>query len=260
MKKNTNENKKVFPVIFVLYIILCLSACGGNSNINSKQTNSPMATSASQANFTSSVPTGTPTNVPNPPITNSSPNLAQSSSTVTTPPAKSATPTIPENTNTNLESTYEESYNAFHSGNYAKAITLADKVLKVDQKHYKALNIKGIALSFQNNYTSGMKNIDAALAINPDFGYGRFNKALAYEYNEQIQNAITWYDKALEVEAYTWSYYGKASCYGRIGDVQNTVKNLKIAISMDKVVVELARDEKDFNKVRSSKEFSDLVK
>mgnify|MGYP000025621333 FL=1 len=104
-----------------------------------------------------------------------------------------------------------------------------------------------------------MKDIDKALDLNSEFGYARFNKALNYELYGEYDNALTWYDKALEVEDYVWSYYGKASIYGRRGDVENTIKYLKIAISMDSSVKDEAKTESDFDNVRNSKEFQDLI-
>ncbi|MPN00484.1 hypothetical protein SDC9_147679 [bioreactor metagenome] len=105
-----------------------------------------------------------------------------------------------------------------------------------------------------------MKNINKALEISPNYGYALFNKALTYELYDKYDEALKWYDKNLEVENYIWSYYGKASIYGRKGDVKNTVKYLKIAIEMDKVVKEEARVERDFDNVRQSKEFQELIK
>ncbi len=45
-----------------------------------------------------------------------------------------------------------------------------------------------------------MKNIDKSLDIKPDYGYARFNKALAYELYERFDEALKWYDKALDIE------------------------------------------------------------
>ncbi|MEL7598044.1 MAG: hypothetical protein AAGU01_07565, partial [Clostridiaceae bacterium] len=105
----------------------------------------------------------------------------------------------------------------------------------------------------------GIKAIDKALEINPGYGYGRFNKGLAYELYRHYDEALMWYDKALEVENYIWSYYGKASIYGRRGDIENTVKYLKIAIDMDASVKKLAKEERDFDNVRESKSFKEIV-
>jgi tetratricopeptide (TPR) repeat protein len=158
-----------------------------------------------------------------------------------------------------LEEKYQTAFTDFHSKKYSSAIKLADEIINADNNFYKAYSIKGIALCYSNNYIEGMKNIDKALEIKSDFGYGLFNKALALELYAHYNDALVWYDKALSVENYIWSYYGKASIYGRKGDVPNTIKNLKTAIDMDSSVKELAKGEPDFNNVRNSKEFQQLI-
>jgi tetratricopeptide (TPR) repeat protein len=166
-----------------------------------------------------------------------------------------------------LEEKYNKSKDAFIiNGNYTEAIKLADEIIKEDPDNYKAYNIKGITLCYEsaksgngNKYNEGMAAIDKALQLKPDFGYARFNKALAYELFGHYAEALQWYDKALEVEDYVWSYYGISSIYGRRGDIPNTIKYLKIAIEKDPIVKEEAATEVDFNNVRSSKEFKELI-
>lgn len=158
-----------------------------------------------------------------------------------------------------LEEKYQQAFTAFHSNKYSTAINTADEIIKADNNFYKAYSIKGIALCYSNNYIEGMKNIDKALEIKSDYGYGLFNKALALELYAKYDDALVWYDKALSVENYIWSYYGKASIYGRKGDVPNVIKNLKTAIAMDSSVKDVAREEPDFNNVRNSKEFQQLL-
>lgn len=162
--------------------------------------------------------------------------------------------------NNRLEELYQQSYRVFGERKYEDAIKLADQMISEDINFYKAYNIKGIAQCYSNNFNEGMKNIDKSLEIKPDFGYGRFNKALAYELYGYYEESLRWYDKALEVEKYVWSYYGKASIYGRRGDIQNTVKYLKSAIDMAPEIKEIAKEESDFDPVKSSKEFKELVK
>lgn len=167
---------------------------------------------------------------------------------------------IQEEKNKRLEELYEQSSKAFSEKRYDDTISTADDIIKEDANFYKAYNIKGIALCYRGNYEEGIKNIDRSLELKPDFGYARFNKALAYELKGNYDDALSWYDKDLEIENYIWSYYGKASIYGRKGDVENTVKYLKIAISMSPEIKKFASDEEDFNPVRDSKEFQDLIK
>lgn len=159
-----------------------------------------------------------------------------------------------------LDDKYEKGYNAFSNKKYSEAISIQDEVIKEDASFYKAYNVKGIALCYLGKFDEGMKNIDKSLELNPGFGYARFNKALAYELFEHYDEAITWYNKNLEVENFIWSYYGIASIYGRRGDVDNTIKYLKIAIDINSSIKEEARNEEDFAPVRNSKEFQELIK
>ncbi|MEA4827938.1 MAG: tetratricopeptide repeat protein, partial [Clostridium sp.] len=146
-----------------------------------------------------------------------------------------------------LETKYSDAHAAFFNHKYEEAIKISNEIIMQDNSFYKAYNVKGITLCFSNKFQEGMENIDKALNINPNFGYARFNKALAYELYGNYDEALKWYDKALEVENYIWSYYGKASIYGRLGDVENTTKYLKIAIDMDANVKNEAKKEKDFD-------------
>ena len=163
-----------------------------------------------------------------------------------------------------IEDEYQKGYKAFISGQYSTAINIENEVIAKDNISYKAYNVKGIATCYSNGnkFDEGMSYIDKALELKPDYAYARFNKALANELFGHYEVALQLYDKALEVKDPVWdvwSYYGKASIYGRYGDVVKAVENLKIAIDMDIAVKDIAAKEADFAKVRSSKEFQNLI-
>lgn len=167
---------------------------------------------------------------------------------------------IQEEKGRKLEEMYQTSYKVFGEKKYTDTIRLANQMISEDPSYYKAYSIKGIALCYSSNFTEGMKNIDKSLELKSNFGYARFNKALAYELYGYYDDSLEWYNKALEVENYIWSYYGKASIYGRKGDVENAVKYLEIAIGISSDIKEIAREESDFNPIKSSKEFQALLK
>jgi len=158
-----------------------------------------------------------------------------------------------------LEKKWKQGYDEFFEKKYEKAIETEREVLKEDQSFYKAYAVEGIALAYNGDFEKGMHQIDKALELKPDYGYARFNKALANELYHHYDEAIKWYEKALEVEEFEWSYYGIASVYGRKGDVNNTVKYLKLAININKSIKNVAKDEEDFDKVRNSLEFKHLI-
>lgn len=165
-----------------------------------------------------------------------------------------------------MDSRYEEGKKLFLDEKYLDAVSAADELIKEDPEYYQAYNLKGIALCYYGtsfggeNFTEGMKNIDKSLKLKPDYAYGMFNKALAYELYAKYDDAIDWYNKSLAVEKYEWSYYGIASIYGRKGDVENSVKYLNLAIAMNSSIKDYAKTEPDFNNVRNSEAFQNAIK
>ena len=119
---------------------------------------------------------------------------------------------------------YNSAYTTFFSGNYEEAVRIGDKLIKEFPNSYMGYNKRGIAEAYNGDFNSAMSDIDKSLSIKSDYGYGRFNKALTYELYGQFDDALLWYNKALEIEDYVWSYYGIASIYGRRGDVKNTIE------------------------------------
>jgi len=160
----------------------------------------------------------------------------------------------------NLDRLWKKGYDEFFKNNYKGAIEAERKVIKEDATYYKAHAVIGIALAYNGDFLNGMQQIDEALKLKPDYGYARFNKALANELYGHYEDAIKWYKKALEVEQFEWSYYGIASIYGRKGDVKNTIKYLKLAIDINPSIKNAAKNEEDFDNVRGAIEFVKLTK
>ena len=154
---------------------------------------------------------------------------------------------------------YNEAYTLFFSNEYASAINKANVLISEFPSNARGYNIRGIAKAYNGDYDGGMKDIDKSLSIDESYGYARFNKALTYELYENMDEALKWYNKALEVEDYVWSYYGISSIYGRRGDVANTMKYLNKAIQIDPGVKEVAKTEHDFDPVKNSEEFKRAV-
>jgi tetratricopeptide (TPR) repeat protein len=169
-----------------------------------------------------------------------------------------------------LDRLYQQGYQYYNEELYQKAISLEDQVIQEDPAYFQAYTVKGIALCYYGyfdggnmktrDFDEGMQNIDTALALKPDYTFALFNKALAYELYANYDTALYWYDRTIAIDPKSvWSYYGKAAIYGRRGDVPDTVKYLKQAIDLNPEVKKDARQEEDFNNVKNSPEFQNLV-
>jgi tetratricopeptide (TPR) repeat protein len=165
---------------------------------------------------------------------------------------------------------YQQGYQYYNEELYQKAISLEDQVIQEDPAYFEAYAVKGIALCYYGyfdggnmktkDFDEGMQNIDRALALKPDYTLALFNKSLAYELYANYDTALYWYDRTIAIDPKSvWSYYGKAAIYGRRGDVPDTVKYLKQAIDLNPEVKKYARQEEDFNNVKNSPEFQNLV-
>lgn len=166
---------------------------------------------------------------------------------------------IAENISEKERELYNNAYITFFSGDYSLAVDKAYDLVKEFPNSYIGYNIMGIAKAYNGDFDGGMSDIDMSLNINPNYGYGRFNKALTYELYNHFDEALKWYNNALEVEDYVWTYYGIASIYGRRGDVDSTVEYLSKAINIDRSVKEEAKKESDFDPIRDSKEFKNII-
>lgn len=154
---------------------------------------------------------------------------------------------------------YSKAYELFFSHDYVAAINEASILLNEFPNNTMGYNIRGIAKAYNGDFDGGINDINKSLSINNNYGYARFNKALTYELYGKMDEALEWYNKALEIEDYEWSYYGIASIYGRRGDIKNTIIYLNKAIQMNASVKEIAKSEHDFDKIRNSEEFQKAV-
>ncbi|SFB20461.1 tetratricopeptide repeat protein [Clostridium frigidicarnis] len=147
---------------------------------------------------------------------------------------------------------------------YDEVIKMTTEIIKKYPDSYRAYSLRGIAYAYKTPInldfkTNAFMDIDKALSIKPDYGYGRFNKALAYAILCDYENALKWYDNALEIESYHWSYYGKGAIYAKLGDAENSVKWLKKALELKPNIKELLKKESEFDKIRNDSRFKELI-
>ena len=87
--------------------------------------------------------------------------------------------------------------------NTSNAISKADALIREFPSNAMDIILRGIAKAYnREDHDGGIKDIDISLSIDENYGYARFNKALTYELYENMDEALRWYNKALEVEDY----------------------------------------------------------
>ena len=165
------------------------------------------------------------------------------------------------------EALFEKGLSFYQQFQYDQAISLYNQALAKDQKNYKALSGKGIALAMRGNGVNpkevrqGISLIRQALELKPDYVPSFYDLALALKIDKQYDESITWFQKVIDSEPdNTWSYYGIATIYGDQGNAEKAVLYLNKAAAIDKEnVKEAARSQSHFDRIRNTRAFQDFM-
>lgn len=72
------------------------------------------------------------------------------------------------------------------------------------------------------------------------------------------EDAIASYDKALEIQPdFAGAYYNKACCYALQENIELAIQNLQRAITLDEQFRDMAKTDKDFDKIRHDARFDE---
>ncbi len=244
------QQKTNFCIILSLVLMLTLVSCSQKLELttNTSNMNSPEVLSqgaSGESNSTSFTDTE-----PKPINTEDNKVL----------PTENQAASIDSEENQKAKDLYEQGLKLYYERNFSEALSLFDQVLITDPQNYQVLNSKGATYAFQGRYSEGISLIQQAIQIKPKFVYAHFNLGLAYELAGNYKKSIEAYKEALKLdEKDIWSYYGIASIYGRKGDVEKALEWLRPAITLDPEVKAVAREEKDFNPVKTDSRFQLLI-
>lgn len=158
------------------------------------------------------------------------------------------------------EKHFSEGLHFYQAFDYEKAIAAYDKAIAADSHNYKAYSGKGVAQCMSGN-TEGIRLIQKALQMKPDYVPAFYDLALAYKLQHDYDQSIQWFQKVIEKEPdNTWSYYGIATIYGDLGKAPEALSYLKKAIALDgENVKAAARSQAHFDSIRNTPEFQKLV-
>jgi len=143
---------------------------------------------------------------------------------------------------------------------YEEAIKYYDKALEIDPNYKLAWHNKGIALFDLERYEEAIKCYDKALEIDPNYKLAWNSKGVALQKLDRYEEAIKCYDKTLEIDRnYALTFYNKACLESLRNNKEKSIEFLKKAIELDNKLRDLAKIDSDFDNIRESEDFKDLV-
>ena len=147
------------------------------------------------------------------------------------------------------------------TGQEKKAIENFDLILKNSSDDSHTLLQKAIVLYNQKHYSDSLKILEK---IEEDWvkniSYLELRSLVLYELN-QIDKAIEWVKKSLSIEPKFASGWYNLACYSAKQNLNpESLSALKRAIELDSSFVKVAKTEKDFDSIKSTKEFQGHIK
>ena len=160
------------------------------------------------------------------------------------------------------EQLYRKAVTAYGKGDHLNALELANKALEKDSENYKALSLKGIIQAFDVSPEEGIKTVEKALAINPNYVQADFDMAMAQKLGKHYDESIRYFQKVLDKDPKnTWSWYGIATNYADKRDKAKALEYLKKAVDLDpKNVKPQAAAQDHFQWLHGDPDFQNLVK
>ncbi len=143
---------------------------------------------------------------------------------------------------------------------YEKAIDKCYECIRLKPKYIPAWNNKGNALYDLSKHEDAIKCYDKAIEIDANYFYTWNNKGNALHNLCKYQDAIKCYDKAIEIKPdYTDAGYNRACSKVKDNDTENGLAHLKNAIEIDKKFIELAKQDKHFDRIRNEERFKEAL-
>lgn len=140
------------------------------------------------------------------------------------------------------------------------AIKCYDEVLRLDSNNLDALVNKGNALRKKGDYDSALDLFQKSLSLNPNNLDVLIGQSLTYDLKGFTDEAIRTCNKILDLSPdHPVAFYNRACFNCRMGNTEQALSDLKKAIDLDAEFKDMARVEKDFDKIREDSRFKDMV-
>ncbi len=120
---------------------------------------------------------------------------------------------------------------------------------------------QGNELFREGRYEDAAQMYEKATELNPDCYEAFLGQGVAFTRLQRYDDAISAYNKAIRSSSdKVDAWYGKARCYALKSDTDMAVDNLRQAIALNPDIINMAQQESDFNSVRETESFDELMR
>ena len=144
---------------------------------------------------------------------------------------------------------------------YQEAIKCYNNAISIDPTFQEALNDIGVCFDNLNLLKDALETFDKIIRINPLNKLAFYNKGAVFIKLKQFNKTNTIIDKLLELDInYAKAYFLRACLKSVQLNILEAVKALKIALNLDKNLLNNAKTDPDLINIRESKDFKELLR
>jgi tetratricopeptide (TPR) repeat protein len=162
----------------------------------------------------------------------------------------------------NFAEAYNYKANAYiQSSLFAEAIKLTDQAIALKPDYKDAYLNKGTALFSINKHQDALNMYKKTIEIDPQYAEGYFNLGSCYMMlNDGKKNAIEAFSRAIQISPkYAAAYYNRACAYVSEKEIDNCLKDLNIAIKLDRNFKNMLKFDSDFSTILEDANFKSLI-
>ncbi len=143
---------------------------------------------------------------------------------------------------------------------YQEAIKCYNNAISIDPSFQEALNDLGVCFDNLNLLNEALEIFDKIIEINPSYKLAFYNKGAVFIKLKKFNKTNTIINKLFELDAnYARAYYLRACLEAVQSDKPEAIKDLKLALNLDKNLLNDAKTDPDLKNIRESEEFIDLL-
>lgn len=144
--------------------------------------------------------------------------------------------------------------------NYVAALEDFSMALELSPNDAKIYNNRGDTYAMLGNYKASLRDLNQAITLDSGYALAYYNRGLAYVKLQDYKSALSNYAKAFELNPKDFRcVYNTACAYSLMGNARQACIWLRKSIAMDQECLQMARVDRDFDEIRNTDEFQDLV-
>ncbi len=129
---------------------------------------------------------------------------------------------------------------------------MLSRAIELEPDHPEPLNNRGVALRHLHRYGDALADYNRALQLTPHDPKIIDNRGVCLAHSERYEEALADHNRAQELEpGNPQPMYNRACAYSLMGRPAQSLDELKHAVSSDETYRRMAREDADFDNLRS---------